>query len=159
MQTARSQSDAVQARHHLSGIHWMYTTKGMQLRYPTDCSSHAAVSGQHISSHCLQPLQLMTLENQMHVQDEHAGKQPFQCTWWQSSAESSPVHHAQDLLHALGLPASADTCDQCFTSRHHRVLTVCSSFLHSFHAVVHRAPVLPLYARCAHQHESFDGIK
>jgi len=102
----------------------------------------------------------MTLEKKMHVQDGQEGTQQFQCTWWQSSAEPSPVHHAEDLLHALGLPASAHACYQCFTSRHRHVLTVCcSSGLHGFQAALQRVLVLPLIARCAHQQASFDGIK
>jgi len=54
----------------------------------------------------------MTLEKTTHLQDEQAGTQQLQCTWWQSSAEPSPVHHAEDFLHALKLPASAHACCQ-----------------------------------------------
>ena len=96
----------------------------------------------------------------MHVQDGQAGTQQLQCTWWQSSAEPSLVHHAEDLLHALGLPASAHACYQVLHSMHRRVMTVCSSFgLHGLHAVLHRVPVLPLFARYAHQQESFAASK
>ena len=96
----------------------------------------------------------------MHVQDGRAGTQQLQCTWWQSSAEPSPVHHAEDLLHVLGLPASAHACYHVLDSMHHHVLTLCSSFgLHGLHAVLHMVPVLPSFADCAHQQESFAGSK
>jgi hypothetical protein len=119
-----------------------------------------SISTQRSCRHHLQPVQLMTLQEKMHAQGGQARTQQLQCTWWQSSAEPSPVHHAEDLLHALGLPASAHACYQMLHSMHRRVLTVCSSFgLHGVHAALHRVPVLPLIARCAHQQESFDGIK
>ena len=110
LQTARTQTHAAHVCHHLFGIHWMQNTNGMQSCYFTlhlmlQCQD--GISAKRNCRHYLQPVQLLTLEKKMHVHDGHAGTQQFQSTWWQSSAEPSPVHHAEDFLHALVLPASA----------------------------------------------------
>jgi len=150
--TARSQTHAMHARHHLSDT-LMYSTKGMQSCYFTDHISHCSVRMAYqlravadiICSLCsLQPSRRRCMHQIS--KEEHR----------RCSAPGGSLQ--QSLLLCIMLRIFSTLWDRlqvlmlavkCFTSRR---CCVCSSFgLHSFHAVLHRVPVLPLLDVCTRE--------